>query len=111
MVTLDLDHFDEETEIVITQAKSGLERSDAEKIVRVVRGLRESGICEFAPTIRGCIMVAKALKVQNGSGVAENELFRQLCLDILASESTRVGSRTQTSKVKEAVNKLIEQYG
>jgi len=111
MVTLDLDHFDEETEIEITQAKSGLDRSDAENIVRVVRGLRESGICEFAPTIRGCIMVAKALKVRNGSVGARNELFRQLCFDILASESTRVGSKTQTTKVKEAVNKLIEQYG
>jgi nitric oxide reductase NorQ protein len=111
MVTLDLDNFDEETEIAVTEAKSGLNRSDAEKIVCVVRGLRESGICEFAPTIRGCIMVAKALKVRNGSVSAGNEHFSELCLDILASESTRVGSRTQTSKVKEAVNKLIEQYG
>jgi len=110
MVTLDLDHFDEETEIAITEAKSGLDWSDAEKIVHIVRGLRESGICEFAPTIRGCIMVAKALRVQNGSVGTSDELFRQLCLDILASESTRVGSKTQTSKVKEALNQLIDQY-
>ncbi len=110
MVTLDLEHFDEETEIAITEAKSGLDRSDAEKIVRIVRGLRESGTCEFAPTVRGCIMVAKALKVQNGSVGTGNELFRQLCLDILASESTRVGSKTQTSRVREAVNRLIDQY-
>jgi gas vesicle protein GvpN len=110
MVTLDLDHFDEETEVAITQAKSGLDRSDAEKIVRVVRGLRESGVCEFAPTIRGCIMVAKALKVQNGSVEAKNGPFRQLCLDILASESTRVGSKAQTARVKEVVNRLIDRY-
>ena len=110
MVTLDLDHFDKETEIAITEAKSGLERSDAEKIAHIVRGLRESGICEFAPTIRGCIMIAKALKVQNGSVGTSNEPFRQLCLDILASESTRMGSKTQTSEVKEVVNQLIDQY-
>jgi len=110
MVTLDLDHFDEETEIAITEAKSGLDRSDAERIVRVVRGLRESGACEFAPTIRGCIMVAKALKVQNGAVNANNGLFRQLCLDILSSESTRVGSKAQTLRVKEVVNQLIDQY-
>ena len=110
MVTLDLDHFDEETEVSITEGKSGLEHSDAEKIVRVVRSLRESGVCEFAPTIRGCIMVAKALKVQNGSIDAKNDLFRQLCLDILASESTRVGSKAQSARIKEVVGHLIDQH-
>jgi nitric oxide reductase NorQ protein len=110
MVTLDLDHFDEETEVAITEAKSGLERSDAEKIVCIVRGLREAEVCEFAPTIRGCIMVAKTLKVQNGSIGAKNDLFRQLCIDILASESTRVGSKAQSSRVKEVVSQLIDQY-
>ena len=110
MVTLDLDYFDEETEIAITEAKSGLDRGDAEKIVRVIRGLRESGVCEFVPTVRGCIMVAKALKVQNGLVDSESNVFRQLCLDILVCKSTRVGSKLQTSKVKEMVNQLIDQY-
>jgi len=110
MVTLDLDHFDKETEIAITEAKSGLERSNAEKIVHVVRGLRESEVCEFAPTVRGCIMVGRALMVQNGSAGTRSEAFRQLCLDILSSESTRVGSSAQTSRVKEVVNRLVDQY-
>jgi gas vesicle protein GvpN len=110
MVTLDLDHFDEETEIAITQAKSGLNRGDAEKIVRIARGLRESEVCEFAPTIRGCIMIAKALRVQNDFASTESHLFRQLCLDILSSESSRVGSKAQASRVKEVVNQLIDQY-
>ncbi len=108
MITLDLDHFDEETEIAITEAKSGIERADSAKIVRIVRGLRESGVCEFAPTIRGCIMVARAMRVRNGSTAAGDWLFRQLCLDILASESSRVGSRTQTSRVKDVLNGLID---
>jgi hypothetical protein len=55
-------------------------------------------------------MVAKALKVQNGSVDAKNDIFRQLCLDILASESTRVGSKTQTVRVKEVVSQLIDQH-
>jgi len=110
MVTLDLDYFDEETEAAVTEAKSGLKRSDAEKIVRIVRSLRESGVCEFAPTIRGCIMIGKTLKLQNGSMDTTSHLFRELCLDILASESTRVGSKAQSSRVKEMVSQLIEQY-
>ncbi|MFH1560624.1 MAG: gas vesicle protein GvpN [Chloroflexota bacterium] len=110
MVTLDLEHFDEETEIGITQAKSEIERADAERIVRIVRSLRDSGVCEFAPTVRGCIMVAKAVKVQDGTITAGNPQFRELCLDILASESSRVGSKAQTSRVKEVVGELIDRY-
>ena len=110
MITIDLDFFDEQTEVGITQAKSGIERTDAEKIVRVVRGLRELNVCEFAPTVRGCIMVARAAKVRSCRMSAKDNLFRQMCLDILASESSRVGSTTQTSRVKEALNELIDRY-
>jgi gas vesicle protein GvpN len=108
MVTLDLDHFDEETEIAISQAKAGLERADAERIVRIVRGLRESGVCEFAPTVRGCIMVAKAMKVRGGSIAAGNGSFRQVCKDILASESSRVGGKAQVAPVREMLDDLID---
>ncbi len=110
MVTLDLDHFDEETEVAITAAKSGLSRSNAQKIVHVVRALRESGVCEYAPTIRGPIMIAKTLKVLQGSVDAGNEGFRKLCLDILTSETSRVGSRAHSAKVRELVGKLVDQH-
>ena len=108
MVTLDLDHFDEETEVAITRAKSELPWVEARGIVRVVRDLRATGMCEFAPTVRGCIMVARALKVRATSIGARDGMFRQLCLDILASESSRVGSRTQTERVKEKLNEIID---
>jgi hypothetical protein len=55
-------------------------------------------------------MIAKTLKVQNGWVDAKSALFQQLCLDILASESTRVGSKAQTARVKEVVGQLIDQY-
>lgn len=110
MVTLDLDHFDEETEVAITAAKSGLSRRDAQKIARVVRALRESSVCEYGPTIRGPIMIAKTLKVLDGSVGADNEVFRKLCLDILASETSRVGSRAHSAKVRELVGKLVDQH-
>ncbi|MDO8613647.1 MAG: gas vesicle protein GvpN [Dehalococcoidia bacterium] len=110
LVTLDLDHFDEETEVAITAAKSGLPRADAKKIVALVRALRESGACEYAPTIRGPIMIAKTLKVLNGSVRAGDAVFQRLCLDILPSETSRVGSREQSARVKETVGKLIDEY-
>lgn len=110
MITLDLDHFDMETEVAITRAKSGLSHKDAEKIVKIVRSLRESGKCEFPPTIRGCIMIAKSLKVLNGNVSASSRVFRQVCQDILASETSRVGSKTNQARVREMVNDLIDQY-
>lgn len=110
LITIDLDYFDYDTEVSIIQSKSNLPKNEAEKIVNIVRGLRESGECEFAPTIRGCIMIAKTLKVQNLSPAGANGLFTQICQDILASETSRIGSKPGQNKVKEVVKKLVEEY-
>jgi len=110
MITMDLDHFDYETEVAITQRKSKLSKKDSEKIVNIVRALRESGKCEFAPTIRGCIMIAKTLKVQDFTPAKANGAFMQICQDILASETSRVGSKTNQNKVKEIVKELVEKH-
>lgn len=110
MVTLDVDHFDYETELQITRAKSELSLEDAEKIVKVVRGLRESGKTEFDPTIRGSIMIAKTLATLKSTPSKHNETFRVMCQDILSSETSRVGSKTNQEKVRVIVNELIEQY-
>ena len=110
MITMDLDHFDYDTEVAITKAKSKLPQKDAEKIVKIVRGLRDSGKCEFLPTIRGCIMIAKTLKIENITPAKNNGAFMQICQDILASETSRVGSKTNQARVKEIVEKLVEKY-
>jgi len=111
MITMDLDHFDYETEVAITQAKSKLSKPHAEMIVNIVRALRESGKCEFAPTIRGCIMIAKTLKVQNIPPAKSNGAFMEICQDILASETSRVGSKTNQTRVREIVKDLVEKCG
>ena len=107
MITMDLDHFDYETEVAVTQAKSLLSKRNSEKIVRIVRGLRESGKCEFPPTVRGCIMIAKTLSVMNLTPATSNGTFLQMCQDILASETSRVGSKTNQNIVKEIVKDLV----
>lgn len=108
MITMDMDCFDYETEVAITQSKSGLSRKNIETIVNIVRGLRESGKCEFAPTLRGCIMIAKTLKVRRLTPDSANGDFEQICQDILASETSRVGSKTNQNRVKEIVAELVE---
>ena len=110
MITMDLDHFDYDTEVAITKAKSKLSKQHAEMIVNIVRGLRESGKCEFAPTIRGCIMIAKTLKVQGITPAKSKSVFVQICQDILASETSRVGSKTNQARVKEEVNEQVKKH-
>ena len=110
MITMDLDHFDYDTEVAITKAKSKLSKQHAEVIVNIVRGLRESGKCEFVPTIRGCIMIAKTLKIQDITPVKSNGVFMQICQDILASETSRVGSKTNQAKVKEEVKEQVKKH-
>ncbi len=110
MITIDLDYFDKDTEIAIVKAKSGLAAKDAVKIVNIVRELRESDLCEFPPTIRGCIMIAKTLKVRNGLVVANDKIFKETCHDILSSETSRIGSRAGQMKVAALVEELINKY-
>lgn len=110
MITLDLDCFDEETETRITEYKSGLTNGDASKIVKIVRGLRDSDACEFAPTVRGCVMIAKSLVVRNSSVSKDDQIFRQTCLDILGSETSRIGSSASQARVKDITLELIEQH-
>ena len=108
MITLDIDYFDEETELRITQFKSGLANGDAGKIVKIVRGLRDSDTYEFAPTVRGCIMIAKTLVVRKAEVNKEDPVFRQICMDILASETSRIGTAGSQKRVKEVISELID---
>lgn len=110
MITMDLDYFDYETEVAITQAKSRLPRKHAATIVNIVRGLRESGKCEFAPTVRGCIMIAKTLQGQNLTPARANGSFSQMCQDILGSETSRVGSKTNQGRVRDIVKELVVKH-
>lgn len=110
MITIDLDYMDCPTETAVCRAKSGLPLRDAEKIVAVVRGLRESGEYEFAPTIRGAVMIARSCRTVGATVSAEDPLFRQICGDILSSETSRLGTRNNHEKVKELVGQLIDQH-
>lgn len=108
MITIDLDHYDGDTEVAIVQAKSKLPKHDCEIIVRIMRQLRDSGKCEYEPTIRSAIMIAKTLKNEALSIARGNNFFKEVCQDILSSQTSRVGSKTNQNIVREHVAKLIE---
>ena len=110
MVTIDLDYFNRSTEVAITQAKSGLPKKDAEKIVDVVRGMRKNNPCEFPPTVRSCITLAKAVEINKGKVSAPDPIFRELAQDILVSQTTRSPWSPKRKEIEILVKKLIKEY-
>jgi len=107
MITLKLSHYDRETEVEITCAKSGSSRPDAEKIVDIVRELRMHNGDGHVPTVRAAIMLARVLKLSSAQANAEDNKFTQTCLDILDSEMQLKG-KTNGSEIKEKILKTIK---
>lgn len=111
MITIDLDFMDRQTELAICQAKSALPRNEVEAIVDIVRGLRDSGEYEFAPTVRAAIMIARSCRSHPEAMVAsDNKIFKLICQDILSSETSRLGTRGNHIKVKQLVEELITKH-
>ncbi|MBI4285889.1 MAG: gas vesicle protein GvpN [Chloroflexi bacterium] len=86
MVTIEVGNFDDETEIAVTQAKSGVSLEDAQCIVSLVRKVREAKSNKLTPTVRACIIMGKILKLKGETARQANHGFRQTCLDILMPE-------------------------
>ncbi|MBI2863115.1 MAG: gas vesicle protein GvpN [Chloroflexi bacterium] len=111
MVTIDLDYFDWETEVTITQSRSGIAMEDAERIVGIVRAYREAGVSELAPTVRSCIMIAKVLSLREARAQDGDPVFMQTCLDVLASGISRAAkSAKKASRRRDLVFDLVRKH-
>jgi len=109
LITINLQHYDRETEIRIATAKSGIPREDAENIVDVVRELRGIGVNNHRPTIRACIAIARILAIKNGKARWDDAIFRWVCRDVLSVDTAKVtkgGQPIMAQKVDEIVQKL-----
>jgi gas vesicle protein GvpN len=90
LITIQLHHYDRETEARITTAKSGIPRDDARRIVGVVRQLRRIGVNNHRPTIRACIAIARILAFREGRARRHDPLFRATCRDVLGVHTAKV---------------------
>ncbi|MGA2263542.1 MAG: gas vesicle protein GvpN [Acidobacteriota bacterium] len=109
MITINIDHFDRETEIEITTAKSNVARADAEVIVDVVRELRHIGVNNHRPTIRACIAIAKILAHRKACARLEDPVFQWVCHDVLnidTAKVTRNGRSLMPEKVDEVMRRV-----
>jgi len=108
MVTIELGNFDEETEVAITQAKSKLPLEDCQRIVSLVRKVREAKSNGLTPTVRACIIIGKMLKLKGESAFGNSHIFRQICRDVLMSEVPREERERVIKVMDDAIGELRE---
>jgi nitric oxide reductase NorQ protein len=90
LITIHLGHFDRETEVQVAMARSGLELSDAETIVDIVRGLRSTGVNNNRPTIRASIAIVRILANLGGHARMDDPVFMRTCRDVLSTNTAKV---------------------
>jgi len=90
LVTLHLDYYDEETEISITVARSGLDWDSAKWIVRLVTLGRAAKGLSAAVSTRGCIAIARAMEARGMNPDPNDELLYAVSRDVLTSGCTRM---------------------
>ncbi len=111
LITLDLGHYDRETEIRIAVARSGIARADAEVVVDLVRELRGVGVNNHRPTIRACIAIASVLARKGALARLDDTVFQWVCHDVLnvdTAKVTRGGESQMSREIDEAMRKVCQ---
>jgi len=90
MVTINVGHFERQTEIAIVASKSGVAWDDARAIVDLIRTLRLAGESGHQPSMRASIAIAKVLALRGGRAHPDDRVFRWACRDILGTTIARV---------------------
>ena len=90
MITITVEHYDRETEIDITKAKSGIDHRSAAIIVDIVREFRRLGIQNHLPTVRSCISLAKITILRQSTVTPEDAAFRESCRDVLRTDTIKI---------------------
>jgi len=106
LITIKMGHYNRDSEVMITQAKSGIQKKHAEIIVDIVREIRNIGVNNNRPTIRACIAIAKVTSYRNLKVNKREKLFRQICHDVLSLDSTNVSRDGQPMMVNAVDNSI-----
>lgn len=86
LIPIHVDHYDRDTEVAITVARSGASRENAERIVDIVRRCRVRCVGRHHPSIRAAIMIAKIATLQGAACTSDDPIFRRTCRDVLGMD-------------------------
>jgi len=101
MVGIYMDYYSFDTEVGIVMAHSGVAPEQAERIVQLVRLLRERMDGAQSPGTRACIMIAQGLEA------CGNDCFESVCFDVIATKtSTAVDMIEKQGLVREALAEI-----
>lgn len=106
MIQVQLGHYDRDTEIAITVAKSGVAESDAERVVDLVRLCRSEGRDPHYPTVRACIAVARVLAYRGGKASLADPVYVWACRDILGASAPRETPRNAAGFIDELIRRV-----
>lgn len=106
MITIDIANLDDETELGIIMARSGMNSEDASKILKLSRYVKDKYKELDYASIRGGIMLAKIVKSSKIKMVSSNSVFRQVCKDIYNSINISIGLTIDT---KNDLNKAVDE--
>lgn len=108
LVTIKLDYMDRDTEVRIVAAKSGLSPRSVEVIVDIVRSAREQNLSKHGPSTRASIMIATVCAQQSARPSASDQLFREVCHDVLAGPTAKVMRERQNDAARIVDDLLAE---
>jgi len=106
MVDIYMDYYDFDTEVKIVQAHTGIPLHEAEKVVKVVRTLREKLPEPHKPGTRAEIMISQGLRAIDSFSMEDLE---QIYMDVLA---TKIGSSKELLKKSDLIQQILNEiYG
>jgi gas vesicle protein GvpN len=110
VITIELGHYDRDTEIAITARRSGISKRAASRIVDLVRLCRNEGREPYYPTIRACVAIARVLAHRRADAVATDPVFCWACRDILSSALRRdaVTETVLTDQVTKLISRVCD---
>lgn len=82
LVTVEVGHYDRDTEVAITASKSGIPEHDAARLVDVARSLRARDPGGHVPTVRATITLAQVLARRDVPVDAADERFLAFAWDV-----------------------------
>jgi gas vesicle protein GvpN len=104
MVDLYMDYYDFATEVKIVQAHTHVPLHEAQKIVQVVRIIREKMPEPNKPGTRAEIMIGQGLKTIGGNYSGED--LEQICIDVLA---TKIGDPKELLKQSALIKATVKE--
>jgi nitric oxide reductase NorQ protein len=88
LIPIHVDHYERDTEVAITAARSGASTEDARRVVDLVRRFRRRGLQGHRPSIRAAIMIARVVTLQGASFSSGDRIFERTCRDVLGLDRT-----------------------